>query len=117
MEPSLEQRVRDLLDSLESLQKIQPKNVGSLQIDIEFKDEKVADEVFQKYKYDQMQFDEDGQKGEAVSGRQSTDVNRFESVIQITDGKEFFEKYFSKIVQSLDDYLMEQFGEWFDQFN
>lgn len=114
MEASVEQRVRDLLDSLEALQKIQPKNVGSLQIDLEFKDQKVADEVFRKYKYDQMQFEENEQTGDTAGGGQYSDVQRFESIMQINDSKEFFEKYFAKIVEALDDYLMEQFGDWFD---
>ena len=44
-------------------------------------------------------------------------VKKLESVQQIIDGKEFFEKYFQNIIEALDNYLMDQFGEWFEQFN
>lgn len=51
-----ERKVRDLLDNLETLQKIQPRNVGSLQIDVEFKSKEVADAVFPKHDIEKMEF-------------------------------------------------------------
>lgn len=117
--PLLEEKVRDLLENLETLQKIQPKNVGSLQIDMEFKNKAIADQVVRKYNGSEMQFvgEDGGIEGANNQGESNEMIHRFESPVQIEDGQQYFERYFGKIIQALDDYLMEEYAEWFEQFN
>ena len=42
---------------------------------------------------------------------------RVESPVQIEEPQQFFEKYLAKIIKALDEYLLEEYGEWFGQFN